>query len=60
METFKDQLGLDLGHYPLTPWLNKEGTEDKRKVQYFMPPRPREDLFSVRQGECSSDFIISK
>lgn len=50
---------FDLGHYPLLPWLNpiQENNPrdlELRKFDFFLPPRDRDDLFSVMCAECSS------
>ncbi|CDW86046.1 UNKNOWN [Stylonychia lemnae] len=57
---------LDLGHYPLTPFLNpkvanekNENTKQLRKFDFFYPPQDRDDLIVVLHKECSSQFALS-
>ena len=59
---FKPSLGLDLGHYPLTPWHNPEYVREERftepSTKFYLPPKPREDMAILGQSECSFRFIV--
>ncbi len=52
-EGLNECFDFDLGHYPLTPWLNNSPKDDKllnnlRKYTFFLPPKPKnDDLFVV-------------
>ena len=62
-------LHLDLGHYPLSPWLNQVDNNSQyatmkldqaKKYDSFNPPRAREDLLVIQQAECSSNFYLNQ
>jgi hypothetical protein len=33
--------------------------EKAKKIDYFSPPRPRDDILVIKQAECSSNFMFS-
>ena len=58
-EGLNECFDFDLGHYPLTLWLNKSDdklVQDMRKYTFVLPPKPSSDIFVVTTGECSSQF----
>lgn len=34
--------------------------EEVKNLTFFLPPKPREDLFVLRYGECSSFFELDQ
>lgn len=56
-ERISECFEFDLGHYPLTPWLNKSDDpllRDLKRYNFFLPPKANKDeLFIVSMGECS-------
>ena len=59
-ERISECFEFDLGHYPLTPWLNKSDDpllKDLKRYNFFLPPKVKKDeLFIVSLGECSPLF----
>ena len=53
---------FDVGHYPLSPWLNRHTNDPKleemKKFSFFLPPKSTglDDIFVVSYGECSTHF----
>ncbi len=62
-ERINECFEFDLGHYPLTPWINNN-SDDKlvksmKKYTFFLPPKPSAEIFVVSSGECSPMFEFS-
>jgi hypothetical protein len=58
-EKLNECFDFDMGHYPMTLWLNNSDdklVQDMRKYTFFLPPKPSKDLFAVTAGECSTEF----
>lgn len=58
----QSNLALDFGSYPMTPWERRVDRPKKQKEQHesIYTPKNRDDLFVLRQGDCSSKFVIDQ
>lgn len=64
LDRFKQNLGIDLGHYPLTPWQDQKYKEEINiggiSQRFYLAPRPRNDLIVVPKHECQYRYVVKE